>query len=79
MKKNEYTHKSVPLLESMYEIEANFESIVHDHYKNAPKEKGKKTIFMLEMINLIYGLESTIESMRMKLDNPDFRSKIEMK
>ena len=32
-----------------------------------------------EMINLIYGLESTIESIRMKLDNPDLISKIEMK
>ena len=31
------------------------------------------------MINLIYGLESTIESIRMKLDNPDLISKIEMK
>ena len=79
MKKTEYTHKSVPLLESMYEIEAKFESIVYDYYKNAPKEKGKKTIFYNEMINLIYGLESTIESMRIKLDNPDSISKIEMK
>ena len=31
------------------------------------------------MINLIYGLESTIASIRMKLDNPDLISKIEMK
>ena len=63
----------------MYEIEANFESIVNNYYKNAPIEKDEKTIFYNEMINLIYGLESTIESMRMKLDNPDLISKIEMK
>ena len=63
----------------MYEIEANFESIVNNYYKNAPKEKDEKTIFYNEMINLIYGLESIIESMRMKLDNPDLISKIEMK
>ena len=63
----------------MYEIEANFESIVNNYYKNAPKEKDEKTIFYNEMINLIYGLESTIESIRMKLDNPDLISKIEMK
>ena len=80
MKKNEFTHKSVPLIESMCELEANFESVISEYYKNAPNEKGKKkTIFYEEMISMIYSFESTVESMRMKLDNPDLISTIDMK
>lgn len=80
MKKDEYTHKSVPLLESMCELEANFESVVGEYYKNAPNEKSKKnTILYEEMISMLYSFESTVDNMKMKLDNPDFISTLDMK
>ena len=39
MKKNEFTKKSLPLLERMLRIEADFESVVSEHYRNVPKEE----------------------------------------
>ena len=49
MKKNEFTKKkSLPLLERMLRIEAAFESVVSEYYRNAPKEKGKETVFYRE-------------------------------
>ena len=48
MKKNEFTKKSLPLLERMLRIEADFESVVSEYYRNAPKEKGKETVFYRE-------------------------------
>lgn len=64
----------------MCELEANFESVVSEYYKNAPNEKGKKnTIFYEEMISMIYSFESAVESMKMKLDNSDLISTLDMK
>ena len=80
MKQKEWTHKSLPLLESLSELEAKFESLVLEYYKNHPDEKGNKNdIFYSEFISMIYSFESTVDSMRMKLDNPDLISTIDMK
>ena len=79
MVKNGYTNKSLPLLERMLRIEADFESIVSEYYKKSPKEKGKETVFYREMKNMIYSFESTVENMKAELENPDLISTHDMK
>ena len=79
MKKDEYTKKSLPLLERMLRIEADFESVVSEHYRNVPKEKGKETAFYREMMGMIYSFERTVQNMKMELENPDLISTIDMK
>ena len=78
MKKNEFTKKSLPLLERMLRIEAEFGSVVSEYYRNAPKEKGKETVFYREMMNMIYSFESTVDNMKMELENPDLISTIDI-
>ena len=80
MKQKEYTNESLSLLKSMFELEAKFESIVLEYYKNYPDEKGNKNdIFYIEYSNMIYSFKSTVDSMRMTLDNPDLISIHDMK
>ena len=62
----------------MLRIEADFESVVSEYYRNAPKEKGKETVFYREMMNMIYSFESTVDNMKMELENPDLISTIEI-
>ena len=62
----------------MLRIEAYFESVVSEYYRNAPKEKGKETVFYREMMNMIYSFESTVDNMKMELENPDLISTIDI-
>lgn len=65
-------------MERMLRIEADFDSVVSEYYRNAPKEKGKETVFYREMMNMIYSFESTVDNMKMELENPDLISTIEI-
>lgn len=65
-------------MERMLRIEADFESVVSEYYRNAPKEKGKETVFYREMMNMIYSFESTVDNMKMELENPDLISTIDI-
>ena len=62
----------------MLRIEADFDSVVSEYYRNAHKEKGKETVFYREMMNMIYSFESTVDNMKMELENPDLISTIDI-
>ena len=38
----------------------------------------EKTVFYIEMKNMIYSFESTVDNMKMELENPDLISTIEI-
>ena len=57
---------------------SRLKSVVSEYYRNAPKEKGKETVFYREMMNMIYSFESTVDNMKMELENPDLISTIDI-